>query len=93
MQQPSLASESLVTHRGQPVSRLGFAGQYLKEFSCVATAFEAGINYFFSKPQPTARERQRTTVSTLTIEAVQQWRTYGDLIYGNGQDAFETQWL
>lgn len=48
MQQPSLVSKSLVTQRGQPVSRLGFAGQYLKEPSCVATAFEAGINYFFS---------------------------------------------
>lgn len=48
MQHSSRVSKSLLTQRGQPVSQLGLASQYLKESSCVATAFEAGINYFFS---------------------------------------------
>lgn len=29
----------------------------------------------------------------LTEADRQHWQTYGDLIYGNGQDAFETQWI
>lgn len=29
----------------------------------------------------------------LAIIEVEQWQTYGDLVYGSGQDAFETQWL
>lgn len=28
----------------------------------------------------------------LTPEEIDRWQTYGDLIYGTGQDAFETQW-
>jgi len=30
--------------------------------------------------------------SQLTPQEINHWRSYGDLIYGNGQDAFETQW-
>ncbi|MCU0552892.1 MAG: aldo/keto reductase [Leptolyngbya sp. Prado105] len=33
------------------------------------------------------------TASALTIEEVYHWQTYGNLIYGTGQDAFETQWI
>ncbi|MGG6265591.1 hypothetical protein ACQ4M3_06245 [Leptolyngbya sp. AN03gr2] len=33
------------------------------------------------------------TAPTMTIEEVEHWQTYGDLIYGSGQDAFETQWI
>lgn len=29
----------------------------------------------------------------LTIAEIKDWQAYGDFIYGNGQDAFETQWL
>jgi aryl-alcohol dehydrogenase-like predicted oxidoreductase len=29
----------------------------------------------------------------LTPEAVVRWQDYGALVYGNGQDAFETRWL
>jgi aryl-alcohol dehydrogenase-like predicted oxidoreductase len=28
----------------------------------------------------------------LTVAEVTQWQAYGDLIYGSGQDAFETRW-
>jgi hypothetical protein len=29
----------------------------------------------------------------LTSEAVVRWQDYGALVYGDGQDAFETKWL
>lgn len=29
----------------------------------------------------------------LSSEAAERWQAYGDLIYGNGQDSFETRWL
>ncbi len=29
----------------------------------------------------------------LTIAEIEHWQSYGDLIYGDGQDSFETQWL
>lgn len=38
----------LKTLSGTVVSRLGFASQYLEEIASVETAFNAGINYFFS---------------------------------------------
>ena len=37
----------LTTLCGNSVSRLGFASQYLRESTCVDTAFNASINYFF----------------------------------------------
>ncbi|MGP1383473.1 MAG: aldo/keto reductase [Thainema sp.] len=43
----------LTTLQGQPVSRLGLASQYIEEANCVPTAFDAGINYFFSYSTPT----------------------------------------
>jgi len=29
----------------------------------------------------------------LAITEIERWQVYGDLVYGSGQDAFETQWL
>ncbi|QIR35460.1 aldo/keto reductase [Tolypothrix sp. PCC 7910] len=29
----------------------------------------------------------------LSNQEIAQWQEYGDLIYGNGQDAFDTQWI
>jgi hypothetical protein len=29
----------------------------------------------------------------LSLEEAAYWQEYGDLIYGDGQDAFETQWI
>ncbi len=31
--------------------------------------------------------------SPMTGEEIEHWQEYGDLIYGNGRDDFETQWL
>ena len=31
--------------------------------------------------------------SSLSPSEITHWRKYGDLIYGNGQDAFETKWI
>mgnify|MGYP001506564036 CR=1 FL=1 len=33
------------------------------------------------------------SVPPLTKAEVEHWQVYGDLVYGSGQDAFETQWL
>ena len=30
---------------------------------------------------------------SLAIAEIEHWQAYGDLVYGSGQDAFETQWL
>jgi aryl-alcohol dehydrogenase-like predicted oxidoreductase len=30
---------------------------------------------------------------SLAIAEIERWQTYGDSVYGSGQDAFETQWL
>ncbi|MFB2771048.1 hypothetical protein ACE1AT_17410 [Pelatocladus sp. BLCC-F211] len=29
----------------------------------------------------------------LSSQEVAQWHSYGDLVYGTGQDAFDTQWV
>lgn len=29
----------------------------------------------------------------LSAQEVASWQEYGDLIYGTGQDAFDTQWI
>ncbi|NWF58980.1 MAG: aldo/keto reductase [Fischerella sp.] len=31
--------------------------------------------------------------SPLSSQEVAQWQEYGDLVYGTGQDAFDTQWI
>ncbi|MGG6265590.1 aldo/keto reductase [Leptolyngbya sp. AN03gr2] len=41
-------AEPLFTITQEPVSRLGLASQYLKDLTCIQTAFEAGINFYFS---------------------------------------------
>lgn len=33
------------------------------------------------------------TEPPLAIEEIERWQRYGELVYGSGQDAFETQWL
>jgi aryl-alcohol dehydrogenase-like predicted oxidoreductase len=33
------------------------------------------------------------TAPRLSIKDVEHWQSYGNLIYGSGQDAFETQWM
>ncbi|NJM70624.1 MAG: aldo/keto reductase [Scytonema sp. RU_4_4] len=47
---------------------------------------------------PTSRQQLEENLSVLhapqlSSEEVAYWQKYGDLIYGNGQDAFETQWI
>lgn len=46
------SSTPLLTKAGFPASRLGLASQYLKDEAAVTTAFESGINYFFSYQLP-----------------------------------------
>jgi len=40
------------TLHGQTASRLGLASQYIEDASCIAAAFDAGINYFFDYGVP-----------------------------------------
>ena len=47
---------------------------------------------------PQTREQLEENLSVLHApelapEAVERWQEYGALVYGNGQDAFETKWL
>lgn len=57
---------NLTTQSGQLVSRLGLASQHLKDETCVRTAFEAGVNYFFSYslPEPLFLSELKSLIAT-----------------------------
>ncbi len=47
-------------------------------------------------PQTLAQLEENLQVlnnSTLNQADNSLWQSYGDLVYGDGQDSFETQWL
>ena len=44
-------------------------------------------------PQELAENLSILDASSLSPSEINHWRKYGDLIYGTGEDSFETQWL
>ena len=44
-------------------------------------------------PQELAENLSVLDASSLSPSQIEHWRKYGDLIYGTGQDTFETRWL
>ena len=54
------------------------------------------VHLALTAPQTPAELEENLKVlpaSLMTREEIEYWQKYGDLIYGNGQDDFETQWL
>ena len=76
----------IVAMDGSPASRLGLAGNSNSDPRCVQQAFDAGVNYFFFYNFSFAG-----LVDGLRA-LLRGPRQYGDLVYGQGRDAFETQW-
>lgn len=57
---------------------------------------QKAVHLALSAPQTQAQLEENLSVlhsPELTPEAVAQWQDYGALVYGDGRDAFETQWL
>ncbi|HEY9602751.1 MAG TPA: aldo/keto reductase [Allocoleopsis sp.] len=56
---------------------------------------QKAVHLALTAPKTRAQLEQNLSVlhsAELTPELVAQWQDYGALVYGNGQDAFETQW-
>lgn len=54
-----------------------------------------GVTVALTSPKTQANLKENLTALTspaLSSAELAHWRTYGDLIYGQGQDAFETSW-
>ena len=54
------------------------------------------VHLALTAPQTTVELKENLSVlnaSSMTPEEIKHWQEYGDLIYGDGQDNFETQWL
>jgi aryl-alcohol dehydrogenase-like predicted oxidoreductase len=57
---------------------------------------QKAIHLALTAPQTQAQLEENLSVlysPELTPEAVVRWQEYGALVYGDGQDAFETKWL
>lgn len=57
---------------------------------------QKAVHLALTAPQTQAQLEENLSVlqtPELTPEAVARWQDYGALVYGDGQDAFETQWL
>ena len=57
---------------------------------------QKAVHLALTAPQTQAQLEENLSVlhaPELTAEAVVRWQEYGALVYGNGQDAFETKWL
>lgn len=55
----------------------------------------AAVKLAWTSPQSPEQLRENLAVlkaPRMLGDEVAQWKAYGDLIYGNGQDAFETRW-
>ena len=65
--------------------------------SCYRYALhQKAVHLALTAPQTQAQLEENLSVlhaPELTAEAVVRWQEYGALVYGNGQDAFETKWL
>ncbi|NER24921.1 MAG: aldo/keto reductase [Symploca sp. SIO1C2] len=57
---------------------------------------QKAVRLALTAPQTTAQLEENLRVlqaPELTAEEVEQWEEYGALVYGDGQDRFETRWL
>jgi aryl-alcohol dehydrogenase-like predicted oxidoreductase len=57
---------------------------------------QKAVHLALTAPQTPAQLEENLSVlhaPELTPEAVAQWQYYGALVYGDGQDAFETRWI
>jgi aryl-alcohol dehydrogenase-like predicted oxidoreductase len=57
---------------------------------------QKAVHLALTAPETRAQLEENLSVlyaPELTPEAVVKWQNYGALVYGNGQDAFETKWL
>jgi aryl-alcohol dehydrogenase-like predicted oxidoreductase len=57
---------------------------------------QKAVHLALTAPETQAQLEENLSVlhsPSLTPEAVAQWQEYGALVYGDGQDAFETKWL
>ncbi len=57
---------------------------------------QKAVHLALTAPQTRAQLEENLSVlhaPELTLEAVARWQDYGVLVYGEGQDAFETKWL
>lgn len=57
---------------------------------------QKAVHLALTAPETQAQLEENLSVlhaPELTPEAVARWQDYGALVYGNGQDAFETKWL
>jgi aryl-alcohol dehydrogenase-like predicted oxidoreductase len=57
---------------------------------------QKAVHLALTAPQTQAQLEENLSVlhaPELTPEAVVRWQEYGALVYGDGQDAFETKWL
>lgn len=56
----------------------------------------SGIRLALTAPQTRQQLQENLSVlhaPPLSSQEIHHWQQYGDLIYGSGQDAFDTQWL
>ena len=57
---------------------------------------QKAVHLALTAPKTKAQLKENLSVlhaPELTPEAIAKWQDYGALVYGDGQDAFETQWL
>jgi aryl-alcohol dehydrogenase-like predicted oxidoreductase len=74
---------------------------WLREIPTAADCYryalhQKAVHLALTAPQTQAQLEENLSVlhaSELTPEAVVRWQEYGALVYGDGQDAFETRWL
>lgn len=61
-----------------------------------ASILGLAVNLALTAPQSVSQLEENLSVLNapqLSPQEVQQWQLYGALIYGTGQDAFDTQWI
>ncbi len=74
---------------------------WLREIPTAADCYryalhQKAVHLAITAPQTQAQLEENLSVlhaPELTSEAVVRWQDYGALVYGDGQDAFETKWL
>jgi aryl-alcohol dehydrogenase-like predicted oxidoreductase len=58
--------------------------------------YNQAVNLALTAPQSVSQLKENLSVLNapqLSTQEVQQWQSYGALIYGTGQDAFDTKWI
>ncbi|NEP56438.1 MAG: aldo/keto reductase [Symploca sp. SIO2G7] len=72
-------------------------GEIPKAADCYRYALhQKAVRLALTAPQTTAQLEENLSVlqaPQLAAEEVEQWEEYGALVYGDGQDRFETKWL